>query len=149
MNSKEWTTYYPPTAPFYNEQPSAVNGVSYKRYRVTVEEIEEDDEVIRHRLMALCADGTNHHHLVAWKVLERRYGFVVGGYKQPARLATADDRANWEKEDAAREESRQRVAAQEEAERIARNAKAKRSRSCSENTRVVPRCAGCSIPSDS
>jgi hypothetical protein len=124
MNSKEWTTYYPPTASSYDEKPSAVNGVSYKRYRVTVEEIGEDDEVIRHRLMALCVDGTNHHHLVDWKVLERRYGFVVGWYKQPARLATADDRANWEKEDAAREEDRQRDEAREEAERIARNEKA-------------------------
>ena len=57
------------------DEPSAFNGVvSVKRYRVTVEEIPESDEVIVARIRKLWAECKNHHH---WDPLQRaadRYG---------------------------------------------------------------------------
>lgn len=44
-------------------EPSAFNGyVRVKKYRITVEQIEEPIEVIQERLEKLWAESDNHHH---------------------------------------------------------------------------------------
>ena len=51
------------------DQPTCFNGVvSIRKYRVTVEEIEEPKEVLEARLRELWAECDNHHY---WAPLER------------------------------------------------------------------------------
>lgn len=48
---------------YLSDTPSVGNGkVSVRRYRVTVEELEEPVEIIRERILALWKGSTNHHH---------------------------------------------------------------------------------------
>lgn len=78
-------TFNPPGRWSLREQrePSCFNGiVEVVRYRVSVERIEEPDEVIRARIGALWNASDNHHH---WTPLQRvgaRYGMtLVAGKK--------------------------------------------------------------------
>jgi len=55
--------------------PSAMNHhVMVRRYRVTVEEIDEPDEIIRDRIRELCWDCVNHNEWGALQAMAREYG---------------------------------------------------------------------------
>jgi len=60
------------------ENPSSFNGsVSVKRYRVTIEEIEEPDDVIRERIQKLWDECKNHHHWGPLQAVAKRYGLEL------------------------------------------------------------------------
>lgn len=67
MNKIQVTTFQPPSYFRIQEherftEPKAFNGnVLVKRYKVTIEEIQEPDEVILERLKALYKNETNHY----------------------------------------------------------------------------------------
>lgn len=60
------------------DHPSCFNGsVSVKKYRVTIEEVEETEETVKERLKELWAGCNNHHH---WDPLRReaeKYGLTL------------------------------------------------------------------------
>jgi hypothetical protein len=57
------------------DEPSCFNSVvNVRRYRITIERIEEPDEIIRERVQKLWDHGDNHHH---WNAL-RAAGKHVG-----------------------------------------------------------------------
>ena len=56
------------------EEPSCFNGIiSVRRYRVTVEEIQEPDEVIAARILKLMAENNNHHHTYPLQIALKKY----------------------------------------------------------------------------
>ena len=58
-----------------HDEPSCFNGiVSVKRYRVTVEEIAEPDEVIVARLKKLWEECNNQHHMGPLRAAAKKYG---------------------------------------------------------------------------
>ena len=58
-----------------SKAPSCFNGnVAVKRYRVTIEEIEESDDVIRARIQALWDECKNPHHWGPLRAVAKRYG---------------------------------------------------------------------------
>lgn len=60
------------------DDPSCFNGnVSVKRYRVTIEEIEDPDDVIRARLQKLWDECDNHHHREPLRAVAKRYGLEL------------------------------------------------------------------------
>jgi hypothetical protein len=63
-----------------HSEPSCFNGiVSVRRYRITVEEIEEPKQVIAERLEKLWVESDNHHH---WQPLQNaaaRIGYTFKG----------------------------------------------------------------------
>ena len=60
------------------KDPSCFNGyVSVKRYRITIEEIEEHDEIIGARLQKLWDECTNHHHRDPLKSIAKGYGLEL------------------------------------------------------------------------
>lgn len=64
---------------FQNDKPSCHNGnVSIKRYRVTVEIIEEPIEVYHERLEKLWLECDNHHH---WAPLQQAAASLNYGFK--------------------------------------------------------------------
>jgi len=61
-----------------SNQPSCFNGmVRVRKYRITVEEIVEDDEVIRERIQKLWDNCANHHHWEPLKVAAKEVGLVL------------------------------------------------------------------------
>ena len=61
-------------------QPSCFNGwVRVRKYRVTVELIEEPTEVVHQRLIDLWDHCTNHHHAEPLKATAARYGLTLPG----------------------------------------------------------------------
>ena len=58
--------------------PSSFNGnIQVIKYRVTIEEVDEDDNVIRERIIQLWRECDNHHQ---WKPLQaaaKRYGMTL------------------------------------------------------------------------
>ncbi len=55
--------------------PSCYNGiVVVKRYRITVEEIPEEPEVIVARIRQLWAESNNHHHTFPLRQAAKEYG---------------------------------------------------------------------------
>lgn len=71
--------------------PSAFNGqVRVKRYRVTIEEIEESDEVIRERLLKLWREDGNYHHVDPLRAMAKKYGLELNmedfGRDRPPRV---------------------------------------------------------------
>ena len=60
--------------------PSCFNGVvSVKRYRITVEEIDEPQEVIAERLQKLWDESDNHHHYGPLKIYAQAAGIELIG----------------------------------------------------------------------
>ena len=56
-------------------EPSCFNGmVRVTKFRVTIEEVPEDDEVIRERLRKMYAECTNHHHMRPLMAMAKKYG---------------------------------------------------------------------------
>lgn len=63
---------------FQNDNPSVWNSeVSVRRYRITIEEIEEPKEVIIERLQKLYNETTNHHHWMPLEAVARSYGVTL------------------------------------------------------------------------
>lgn len=59
-------------------EPSCWNGfVSVRKYRVTIEEIEEPIEVIQARLIKLWRECDNHHHYGPLRSAAMRYGLAL------------------------------------------------------------------------
>jgi hypothetical protein len=57
------------------QEPSCFNGiVSVRRYRITVEEIDEPKEVIAARIVKLWRECDNMHHIQPIKIAAKRYG---------------------------------------------------------------------------
>lgn len=73
--------------------PSTVNGVTFRRWRITVELIDEPDDVLRDRLIDLLnKEGVNYHHWAQWSVLALRYGIHIGSWRPgDSRVATAEE----------------------------------------------------------
>lgn len=60
------------------EDPSCFNGnVQVKRYRVTIEEIEEPDDVIAARIQKLWDECKNHHHWSPLQAVAKRHGLEL------------------------------------------------------------------------
>lgn len=56
-------------------EPSCFNGiVRVTKCRVTIEEVKEDDEVIRDRLRKMWAECPNHHHRQPLIQMAKKYG---------------------------------------------------------------------------
>ena len=60
-------------------QPSCVNFLRVKKYRITVEEIDEPDEVICQRLQELWDNTTNWHHADRLITAAQKYGYKLVG----------------------------------------------------------------------
>jgi DNA helicase HerA-like ATPase len=57
------------------DEPSCFNGnVRVRKYRVTVELIDEPEEVIRERIQKLWDECNNHHHWQPLKNAAKQYG---------------------------------------------------------------------------
>jgi len=69
------------------DKPSCFNGfVTVKKYRVTIEEIEEPKEVIAGRLQKLWDECANWHHHVPLKNAAKKIGYELkndAGAKRP------------------------------------------------------------------
>ena len=59
--------------------PSCINSLRVKKYRVTIEEIDEPDEVICQRLQYLWDNTTNHHHADRLISAAQKYGYKLVG----------------------------------------------------------------------
>ena len=60
------------------DEPSAFNGnVEVRKYRVTVELIDEPDDVIRARIQKLWDECDNHHHWQPLKNAAKKYGLEL------------------------------------------------------------------------
>ena len=60
------------------DEPSSFNGVvSVRRYRVTVEEIAEPDEIIIARIRKLWTECNNHHQWEPLRGVGARYGIAL------------------------------------------------------------------------
>lgn len=60
------------------KEPSSFNGdVQVRKYRVTVELIDEPDEVIRERIQKLWDECENHHHWQPLKNEAKKYGLEL------------------------------------------------------------------------
>lgn len=58
--------------------PSVFNGiVEVRKYRVTVELIDEPDDVIRNRIQKLWDECENHHHWQPLKAIAKKYGLEL------------------------------------------------------------------------
>lgn len=63
-----------------HDEPSCFNGiVSIKRYRITVEEIEEPAEVLQARVQALWDECDNHHNWQPLKSVAAGLGYELKG----------------------------------------------------------------------
>ena len=60
-------------------EPSCVNSLRVKKYRITVEEIDEPDEVICQRLQELWDNTTNWHHSDMLRTAAEKYGYELVG----------------------------------------------------------------------
>jgi hypothetical protein len=61
-----------------NHNPSCFNGrVSVRKYKVTVELIEEDDQVIRDRIQKLWDECDNYHHRNPLKLVAEKHGLEL------------------------------------------------------------------------
>jgi hypothetical protein len=59
-------------------EPSCFNGfVRVKKYRVTIEEVEEPKEVIEERLRKLCRESRNHHDTTLLQATAQRMGITL------------------------------------------------------------------------
>jgi hypothetical protein len=64
---------------FSQSEPSCFNRmVRVVRYRITVEKIEEPDEVIRARIQKLWDECDNHHDKEPLMAVGKRYGLELG-----------------------------------------------------------------------
>lgn len=71
-------TFARPTAPFVQAEPTSFNGiVRVRRYRVTIEVIDEPVEVIHARITKLWREGDNYHHSEPIKQVARKYGLTL------------------------------------------------------------------------
>lgn len=60
------------------KEPSSFNGdVQVRKYRVTVELIDEPDDVIRARIQTLWDECENHHHWQPLKAMAKKYGLEL------------------------------------------------------------------------
>ena len=60
------------------DSPSCVNGeVRVKKYKVTIEEIEEPDSVIAERVKKLWDENENHHHYTPLKLMAKTVGLIL------------------------------------------------------------------------
>lgn len=60
------------------DAPSCFNGiVRVKRYRITIEEIEEPNEVIKARIQQLCDESKNHHDWCPLQIAAHKYGLEL------------------------------------------------------------------------
>lgn len=61
-------------------EPSCFNGyVCIRKYRVTVEEIDEPNEVLAARLQGLWDRADNHHHMRPLKAVAAQLGYELTG----------------------------------------------------------------------
>jgi hypothetical protein len=61
-----------------NQSPSAFNGtVRFRRYRVSVDEIDEPDQVLIDRLRKLWAECDNHHNLSPIQQAAAQFGIEL------------------------------------------------------------------------
>lgn len=68
------------------DHPSCFNGVvSVRKYRVTVEQIDEPVEVIRERIQALWDRCDNHHHYAPLKSAAAAVGLTLSSRPREAR----------------------------------------------------------------
>lgn len=61
------------------KNPSCVNFLRVKKYRVTIEEIDDPDEVICQRLQELWDNTTNYHHAAMLRDAAEKYGYKLVG----------------------------------------------------------------------
>jgi hypothetical protein len=60
------------------DEPSSFNGiVSVRRYRITIELVDEPDEVIAARIQKLWDKCANHHHWESLRAEAKRVGLVL------------------------------------------------------------------------
>ena len=59
------------------DKPSSVNSLSYRKYKVSIELIEETSEVLIERLLDLLSKTTNHYHASPIKSELRRLGYEI------------------------------------------------------------------------
>jgi hypothetical protein len=70
-----------------SERPSVFNNtVSVRRYRVTIELIDEPIEVIHARLIDLWERCDNHHHWDPLRHQAKKYGLDLDGYQRGSRV---------------------------------------------------------------
>ena len=63
-----------------NKEPSCFNGnVSIRKYKVTIEPIEEPNEVLAERLQKLWDECDNHHHWTPLKKAAMQIGYELKG----------------------------------------------------------------------
>lgn len=61
-----------------DNEPTCFNGwVHVRKYRITIEEIDEPVEVIRSRLLKLWHESDNHHHYEPLHAIGLRYGIEL------------------------------------------------------------------------
>jgi len=62
------------------QEPSAFNGwIRFKKYRITIEEIEEPVEVLGERLEKLWVECDNHHHWIPLENAAKSIGYSFKG----------------------------------------------------------------------
>jgi hypothetical protein len=73
-------TYYHTINDFLQEKPSCFNGiVRIKKYRVTIEEIDEPVETLTSRLEFLFRTSDNHHHYWPLTLTAEKLGYKFTG----------------------------------------------------------------------
>lgn len=87
-------TYRDPRGFWLNEvlqkEPSAFNSqVRVRKYRVTVELIDEPDDVIRDRIQKLWNECTNHHQWPSLRAQAKKYGLTLN-HRAPNRRSDSE-----------------------------------------------------------
>jgi hypothetical protein len=63
---------------YEGKSPSCFNGnVKVERYRVTFERVDEPDDLVRERLVALWRASDNHHHVGPLRAKAAKYGLKL------------------------------------------------------------------------
>ena len=70
-------TFCRPLRPHVAAEPSLINYVSIRKYRVTIELIDETDEVIHERIRLLWRRCDNYKHWYPLRAEAARYGLVL------------------------------------------------------------------------
>lgn len=69
-----------------SKEPSCFNGnVNIRKYKITIEPVEESNEILAERLQKLWDECDNHHHWTPLENASKQIGYELKGYSGNAR----------------------------------------------------------------